>query len=64
MKFGTEDETGPDLLRGAPLTRAAKRMFLAPRPMFFPASICPVILGTAWGVRAAGELDAAAFALA
>ena len=32
--------------------------------MFFPASVVPVLLGTAWGVRVAGELDAAAFALA
>lgn len=32
--------------------------------MFFPASVCPVLLGTAWGVRVAGELSAAAFALA
>lgn len=54
----------PELLRGASLPRAAKRLFLASRPMFFPASVIPVLLGTAWGVRAAGELDAGAFALA
>jgi 1,4-dihydroxy-2-naphthoate octaprenyltransferase len=64
MKFGIGNETGLEQLRGASLTRAAKRMVLAPRPMFFPASIVPVLLGTAWGVREAGETDAVAFALA
>ena len=32
--------------------------------MFYPASVCPVLLGTVWGLRASGELDAVAFALA
>jgi 1,4-dihydroxy-2-naphthoate octaprenyltransferase len=32
--------------------------------MFLPASLLPVILGTAWGWRAAGGLDLGAFALA
>ena len=43
---------------------AMKRYFLATRPLFLPVSICPTILGTAWGVRTSGELDAVVFALA
>ena len=27
----------------------ARRLFLATRPMFFPASVLPVLVGTAWG---------------
>ncbi len=64
MSFEGENGPRPELLHGASLPRAAKRLFLATRPMFFPASVVPVLLGTAWGVRVAGELDAAAFALA
>lgn len=64
MKFGTGDEPGLEVLRGASLSRAAKRLFLASRPMFFPASVLPVLLGTALGLREAGELDAVALALA
>ena len=50
--------------RSASLMLAVKRSVLAPRPMFYPASVCPVLLGTVWGLRASGELDAVAFALA
>ena len=54
----------PDSLQGHTPARTAKRLFLATRPMFFSASILPVILGTAWGVRAAHSLDYVAFAIA
>jgi len=37
---------------------------LATRPRFLTASILPVLLGTAWGWRHAGVLDATAFAFA
>lgn len=36
----------------------------AMRPPFLTASALPVIVGTVWGARLGGELDAAAFALA
>ena len=45
-------------------SRPVKRLWLATRPMFFPASVLPVIVGTGWGAGAAGGLDGAAFALA
>jgi 1,4-dihydroxy-2-naphthoate octaprenyltransferase len=64
MKIEDENETEPEPKGGASLIIVVKRMFFAARPMFFPASICPVILGSVWGRHGAGELDAAAFALA
>lgn len=44
--------------------RIAKRLFHATRPKFFPASVLPVITGTAWGVFSVGQMDAIAFFLA
>ena len=50
-------------LSGDALPRMAKRLFFATRPMFFSASILPVLLGTAWGYRAGGHLDGGVFIL-
>ncbi len=44
-------------LAGRSPLRVAKRLFLATRPMFISASILPVLLGTASGWRAVGQLD-------
>ena len=44
--------------------QTAKRLFNATRPKFFPASILPVLAGTAWGFHAAGSFDFLIFALA
>jgi 1,4-dihydroxy-2-naphthoate octaprenyltransferase len=41
-----------------------KRLLLATRPAFFPASVAPVIVGSAWGYRVAGSLDWIVFGLA
>jgi len=41
-----------------------KTLFLATRPMFVPASILPVLIGTAWGCRGSGHLDFGSFAAA
>ena len=49
---------------GESLSRMAKRAFHATRPKFFPASVLPVLAGTAWGVSAAGSLDILVFVLA
>ena len=49
---------------GESLSRMAKRAFHATRPKFFPASVLPVLAGTAWGVYAAGSLDISLFVLA
>ncbi len=54
----------PQEFAGASVTRMLKRLFHATRPKFFPASVLPVVVGTAWGVFVAGGIDAAAFAMA
>lgn len=41
-----------------------RSLFLATRPMFFPASAVPVVVGTAWGLHDAVALDGWALALA
>lgn len=41
-----------------------KRLFFATRPKFFPASVLPVIAGAAWGIKASGQFDPLATALA
>jgi 1,4-dihydroxy-2-naphthoate octaprenyltransferase len=42
----------------------ARRLFSATRPKFFPASVLPVLAGTAWGYAAGGSMDWAVFLLA
>lgn len=54
----------PTGLAGGPPLGHAKRLFMATRPMFLPASVLPLVLGTAWGARGGAALDASAFALA
>jgi len=49
---------------GESLSMMAKRAFHATRPKFFPASVLPVLAGTAWGIYAAGGLDISVFVLA
>jgi len=44
--------------------RVAKRLFHATRPKFFPASVLPVLVGTGWGIAAAGSFDGIVFLLA
>lgn len=41
-----------------------KRLFHATRPKFFPASVLPVIVGTAWGAVQSGTIDIAVAVLA
>jgi len=57
-------EPAPRELSGAALHRVIKRLLLATRPIFLPASLLPVFVGTAWGSRAAGVLDLQALLLA
>ena len=49
---------------GNSLSMAAKRAFHATRPKFFPASVLPVVAGTAWGAYAASQIDVYVFVLA
>ncbi|NNC77360.1 MAG: 1,4-dihydroxy-2-naphthoate octaprenyltransferase [Woeseiaceae bacterium] len=41
-----------------------KRYFHATRPKFFPASLLPVLAGSAWGFMVSGQFDAAIFGIA
>lgn len=49
---------------GNSATRIGKRLFAATRPKFFPASVLPVLAGSAWGFSVAGRFDAVVFFLA
>jgi 1,4-dihydroxy-2-naphthoate octaprenyltransferase len=44
--------------------QSLKRRFGATRPKFFPASVFPVLAGSAWGFHAGGSFDAVVFLLA
>ncbi len=60
----TRTGPAPADFAGDSKARAAKRLFHATRPRFFPASILPVLVGSAWGFAVAGRFDAVVFALA
>jgi len=49
---------------GDSATQIVKRLFHATRPKFFPASVLPVLAGTAWGVQVSGQFDILLFLLA
>ena len=54
----------PSEFAGESGRQVARRLFHACRPKFFPASVLPVLAGTAWGVNISGDFDALAFGLA
>jgi len=54
----------PQQFRGDSTAQTARRLFSATRPKFFPASVLPVVAGSAWGFSVAGQFDIAAFLLA
>jgi len=58
------DNPEPGEFVGESPARTAKRLFHATRPKFYPASVLPVLAGTAWGVAVVGHFDALVFFLA
>lgn len=54
----------PDEFTGDAPGQVARRLFHATRPKFFPASVLPVLAGTAFGYKVAGTFDPAIFLLA
>jgi 1,4-dihydroxy-2-naphthoate octaprenyltransferase len=54
----------PDEFAGDSGARSVKRLFHATRPKFFPASVLPVVTGTAFGAYVAGAFDIYVFTLA
>lgn len=49
---------------GSSPAQICKRLFHATRPKFFPASLLPVLAGSAWGFQVVGQFDAPVFLLA
>lgn len=64
MSSEFDPPTGPAPAEFVGASAACKRLFHATRPRFYPASVLPVIVGTAWGAYAAQGLDVTAFVLA
>lgn len=66
MSSDTARVAGPDAekLGGDSAAQTLKRLFHATRPKFFPASVLPVLAGSAWGLHVAGQFDFAVFLLA
>jgi len=58
--------TGPSTQEfvGDSPAQVAKRLFNAMRPKFFPASVLPVLAGSAWGFMVAGQFSLSVFILA
>ena len=54
----------PEEFAGNSFKQAFRRAFHATRPKFFPASMLPVVVGTAWGAYATGQFSPYVFALA
>jgi 1,4-dihydroxy-2-naphthoate octaprenyltransferase len=54
----------PEEFSGDSPIAAAKRLFHATRPKFFPASALPVLVGTAWGIAASGDFQVGVFSRA
>lgn len=54
----------PENFLGSNPAQLLKRLLHATRPKFFPASLLPVLAGTAWGFMASGTFDGTVFLLA
>jgi 1,4-dihydroxy-2-naphthoate octaprenyltransferase len=54
----------PEQFAGDTPAQVSKRLFNAMRPKFFPASVLPVLAGSAWGFMIAGHFDLPVFLLA
>jgi len=54
----------PEQFAGDTPVQVSKRLFNAMRPKFFPASVLPVLAGSAWGFMVAGQFDLPIFLLA
>ena len=54
----------PEQFAGDTPAQVSRRLFNAMRPKFFPASVLPVLAGSAWGFLVAGQFDLPIFLLA
>lgn len=53
----TPGEPTAAALSGGSFPARMRRLLLATRPAFAPASLAPVLVGSAWGLRSAGKFD-------
>ncbi len=68
VQMSTQESIRPteptmDSLGGASPGARLKRLFLATRPAFFPASVAPVLVGSAWGYHVSRQFDWIVFLL-
>jgi 1,4-dihydroxy-2-naphthoate octaprenyltransferase len=64
MSEATEMNPTPEAFAGDGFPKSAKRLFHATRPKFYPASVLPVIAGSAWGFAISGGFEWGVFLLA
>jgi len=64
LSDATEMNPLPEQFAGTEPAQVAKRLFHATRPKFYPASVLPVLAGSAWGYAASGGFDWGIFVLA
>ena len=66
MSSDSTTVTGPSTQEfvGDSPAQVLKRLFNAMRPKFFPASVLPILAGSAWGFMVAGRFDLFVFILA
>jgi len=66
VTHGTAQAAGPvpEHFEGDGLSSAARRIFHATRPKFFPASVLPILAGSAWGASVSAAFDGISFLLA
>jgi 1,4-dihydroxy-2-naphthoate octaprenyltransferase len=57
-------DPSPAEFAGDSMAQSLKRRFNATRPKFFPASVFPVLAGSAWGFHVAGSFETVVFLLA
>ena len=57
-------DPAPEEFAGDSFTQSFRRAFHATRPKFFPASVLPVVVGTAWGAMSSGSFSLYVFVLA
>ena len=64
MSEATEMNPAPETFAGDGISQSAKRLFHATRPKFYPASVLPVIAGSAWGFASGTGFEWGVFLLA
>lgn len=64
MAISSQTGPVPAAFSGTGLGRRIKKLLFATRPKFFPASVLPVIAGSAWGWRESSDFDPYSMGLA